>query len=185
MLQVDIPASVRTAFGKGAARRLRMDEKTPAVVYGGGADALSLKFEAAQLYKKLFDIHGRNAVVTLNIDGDAKDSRHVLIKDIQMDPVTDRPIHVDFQEISLDTTREFVVPIKYKGTAKGVDLGGDLMISKTKVRLKGRPLDIPDDITVDVTPLNRGDAGITFGDLQLPESVEVLDKKTVVCVSVS
>lgn len=185
MLQVDIPASVRTVFGKGGMRRLRMDQKTPAVMYSGGKDALALQFDAALLYKNLFEIHGRNAVVTLDIDGDDLEKRHVLVKDMQKDPVSDMPIHLDFLEISLDSALEFTVPVNYTGTAKGVDLGGDLLVAKTSLRLKGRPLDIPDSIEVDVTPLERGAAGFTCGDLNIPEGVELLDDKDKVCVSVS
>ena len=184
MLQVDIPASIRTVFGKGESRRLRMDEKTPAVVYSSGDDSLALQFETSKLYKELFALHGRNAVVTLDIDGDDKDNRHVLIKDIQVHPVTDRLIHVDFQEISLDAHREFKVPINYTGVAKGVDLGGELHVAQNIVRIKGCPLDIPDNITVDVTPLDKGEAGVTFGDLPVSDAVEILDNKSALCVNV-
>ena len=86
MIQVDIPGFVRTAFGKGECRRLRMDSKTPAVVYSKGADAVALQFDEATLYKDLLFIHGRNAVVTLDIEGDEKGKRHALVQEIQKDP---------------------------------------------------------------------------------------------------
>ena len=80
MIQVDIPASVRTVFGKGGSRRLRMDKKTPAVLYGKGENALALQFDEATLYKDLLFIHGRNAVVTLDIEGDSsRDIRDSLL----------------------------------------------------------------------------------------------------------
>ncbi|MCI5131582.1 MAG: 50S ribosomal protein L25, partial [Candidatus Electrothrix sp. EH2] len=102
MIQVDIPAAVRTVFGKGGSRRLRMDKKTPAVLYSKGEDALALQFDETILYKDLLFIHGRNAVVTLNIEGDdSADKRHVLIREIQKDPVQEKVLHVDFQEIDL------------------------------------------------------------------------------------
>lgn len=184
MIQVSVPASIRSSFGKGASRQLRMKEITPAVVYSGGADALALQFDSAVLYKSLFDIHGRNAVVTLKIDGDDKGERHVLVKEVQKNPVTDSLVHVDFVEIALEKPAVFTVPLKYVGTAKGVDLGGDLQIHQTRLKVKGAPLDIPDSIDVDIKDLARGDS-VRFGDLVLPEKVEMLDIPKRVCVSVS
>ncbi|WPD22126.1 MAG: 50S ribosomal protein L25 [Candidatus Electrothrix aestuarii] len=184
MIQVDIPAAVRTAFGKGESRRLRVDKKTPAVLYGKGEDALALQFDEAILHKDLLFIHGRNAVVTLDIDGDSADKRHVLVREIQKHPVQERVLHVDFQEIDLETTRKFKVDLRLTGVAKGVDMGGDLEVSKYSVVLQGRPLDIPDEIVADITSLERGGKGLTCGDLSIPENVEMLDKPGAVCAAV-
>lgn len=183
MIQVSMAAALRSSFGKGASRQLRMKEITPAVLYSGGTDAVALQFDSAMLYKSLFDIHGRNAVVTLNIEGDDKGERHVLVKEVQKNPVTDSLVHVDFLEILLDKPAVFSVPLKFVGTAKGVDLGGELHLNRTSVKVKGAPLDIPDFIQVDIKNLAQGDS-LTFGDLQLPENVEMLDRAKTVCVSV-
>jgi large subunit ribosomal protein L25 len=184
MLQVSIPAGLRSVFGKGESRRLRMNNITPGVVYSGGSDALALQFEAKELYKSLFDIHGRNAVITLKIEGDEKGERHVLVKEVQKNPVTERLVHVDFHEIDLQKPVVFKVPLKYKGTAKGVDLGGDLLVARNSVLLRGRPLDIPDAIDIDITELDRGEK-LTIADVPSPENVEMLDRKKSVCISVS
>ncbi len=184
MIQVSMPAAFREVFGKGESRRLRNSEVTPAVLYSGGDDSLTLQFDAGLLFKNLFDIHGRNAVFTLAIEGDKKAERHVLVKEVQKNPVTDRLIHVDFFEIELDKPTNFTVPLKYKGAAKGVELGGELHISKNVVHMRGCPLDIPDLIEVDISELDRGD-GRTIGDITVPEKVEILDKPDAVCVSVN
>ncbi len=184
MLQVDMASKVRTVFGKGPMRQLRMQKITPAVVYSGGAESVALQFDAGQLYKKLLHIHGRNAVVTLQVEGDAKDKRHVLVQEIQKDPVSGSLIHVDFREIELDKELEFTVPLEYKGTAKGVDLGGELVVSRTSVKLRGCPLDIPDSISADITDLEQGGAGIKYSDLAMPENVTMLEKPGLTCVYV-
>jgi large subunit ribosomal protein L25 len=184
MIQVDIPAAARTVFGKGESRRLRMDKKTPAVVYSKGEDALALQFDETILYKDLLFIHGRNAVVTLNIEGDTVDQRHVLIREIQKDPVLEKVLHVDFQEIDLESTRKFNVDLRLTGVAKGVDMGGDLAVSKQSIVLQGRPLDIPDEIVADITPLERGGEGLNCGDLAIPEKVEMLEDPSAVCAVV-
>jgi len=184
MIQVSMPAAFREVYGKGESRRLRMKDVTPAVLYSGGKEALTLQFDEGLLYKNLFDIHRQNAVVTLAIEGDEKGERHVLVKEIQKNPATDRLIHVDFFEIELDKPVDLAVPLKYKGTAQGVDLGGELQIAKNVVHLRGCPLDIPDFIEMEISALDRGD-GLTFGDITLPEKVEMLDGNDVVCVSVN
>lgn len=183
MIQISMPAAFRSTFGKGASRQLRMNELTPAVVYSGGNAAVPLQFETAVLYKSLLEVHGRNAIVTLKIDGDDKAERHALVKEVQKDPVNDQVVHVDFLEIALDNPAVFSVPLKFVGTAKGVDLGGELHLLKSKVQLKGCPKDIPDGIEVDIKDLARGDS-LTFGDMKLPAEVEMLDDAKSVCVSV-
>ncbi len=177
MIQVNMPAAFRSEFGKGASRQLRMNDKTPAVVYSGGADALALQCDAGELYKKLFDIHGRNAVVTLAIEGDKKGERHVLVQEIQKNPVTDSLVHVDFLEIALDKPAIFSVPLKYSGTPKGVDFGGVLNITAKVIQLKGCPMDIPDQIEIDINGLDKGES-INFDDIVLPKKVEMLSKSS-------
>jgi large subunit ribosomal protein L25 len=161
-----------------------MNGKTPAVVYSGGKDPLALEFDATLLFKDLLFIHGRNAVITLEIEGDDKGTRQVLVQEIQKDPVTDQLLHVDFLEIELDKALDFVVPVEFTGVARGVDMGGELRIFNKEVHLHGCPLDIPDAIVADITELDRGEAGLTFGDLSLPDKVEMLDDAKVTCVLV-
>jgi large subunit ribosomal protein L25 len=185
MLEVNMESTVRTVFGKGPMRQLRMQDVTPANVYSGGSEPVSLQFETAKLYKNLLFIHGRNAVVTLEIAGDSKPKRHALVQEIQKEPVSGGLLHVDFLEIDLQKAANFTVPIEYVGVAKGVDLGGELQVFKDSVRLRGCPLDIPDAIQVDITPLEQGGVGVTYGDLAIPENVEMLEKAKTICVAVA
>ena len=153
MLQVDMSAEKRTVFGKGAMRQMRMAEATPAVVYSGGQEPMPLQFATAQLFKDLHHIHGRNAVINLAVSGDDKGKRHALVQEIQKDPVSGELLHVDFVEIDLEKQAKFCVPLKFTGTPKGVDLGGDLQVHKTEVQRFGRPRAIPDVIESHITTL--------------------------------
>ncbi len=184
MLQVTMPTALRTVFGKGAMRRLRMAGMTPAVLYSGGKEPLPLQFEATELFKELLFIHGRNAVITLTIADDSQKDRQVLVQEIQKDPVSDQVLHVDFLEINIEQSLDFVVPVEFVGVARGVDMGGELQVFKTEVHLRGCPLDIPDIIEADISELDRGEAGLTFGDLVLPDNVTMLDDAAVTCVQV-
>ena len=184
MLQVEVTAQMRTKFGKGAARTMRRAGQTPAVVYGK-TEPLALELDTRAFTKALLAIARKNAVINLEIiDGGKKSVKHVVTKEIQKDPLLDSVVHADFYEISLDATMTFVVPIRFNGKAKGVDMGGDLMISKEKLTLRGKALDIPDAMEVDVSPLGLGEKR-TFGDLPLPAGVTLLDAPETVCVSVS
>lgn len=184
MLQVNMESSIRTVFGKGPMRQLRMKEVTPANVYSGGAQPVSLQFETAALFKNLLFIHGRNAVITLKVEGDTKSERFVVVQEIQKDPITGDLLHVDFLEIELSKPLKFTVPVEYLGTAKGVDLGGELQVYKDSVRLQGNPLDIPDVIQADISPLEQGGTGLTYGDLSIPANVQMLENAGTVCVAV-
>jgi len=146
---------------------------------------MALALDAKVLTKTLLRLLGHNAVVNLNIEGEkGKKIHHVLIKDIQTDPVTDTVLHVDFLEIDLNREIILDVPVIYTGTAKGVDMGGILNILAHTVKIKGMPLAIPDEISVDVTSLELTSHGITCGDLTIPGNVSLEEELDKVCVSV-
>ncbi|HIP82286.1 MAG TPA: 50S ribosomal protein L25 [Desulfocapsa sulfexigens] len=181
MLQVDISASKRDSFGKCAMRRLRGSGNTPAVLYGNDKDVMALQLETTPFLKSLFQISRKNAIVNLSINGE--DSRHVMMREIQTDPVTDSLIHADFFEINLQTPRAFTVPIEFVGTAKGTDLGGILVIHNTNIRIEGLPLEVPDNISVDISDLAIGDS-IAYSALGLPDTVKMVSDASALCVEV-
>ncbi len=185
MIQQDMTAAIRQEFGKGATHRLRQSGYAPAILYGKKSEPIALAMETKTLTRSLLQLLGHNVVVTLDIEGEKGNNKHhVLIKDIQTDPVTDTVLHVDFLEIDLDKEIVLDVAVVYTGTAKGVDLGGILNIMAHTVRIKGLPLDIPDELFVDVTELDVTSHGITCADLTIPGNVTLEEELDKVCVSV-
>ncbi len=185
MLQVDIAADRRDERGKGAARSLRRGGRTPAVLYGSKIEPQALSLNTHSFTKALFSVHRRNSVFNLEVtDGQAKVTHHVVAREIQTDPIKDHVLHADFHVISLDEPLVFRVPLKYRGKARGVDMGGDLVTSLRNVKLKGKPLDIPDDIEVNVAPLGPN-SQLTCGELTLPPGVELVEDRGEVCVAVA
>jgi len=185
MIQQDMTALIRQEFGKGANHRLRQSGYAPAILYGQKSEPVALAMDAKVLTRALLRLLGHNAIVSLNIEGEkSKKKHHVLIKDIQTDPITDTVLHVDFLEIDMDKEITLDVPVVYTGTAKGVDMGGILNIMAHTIKIKGMPLAIPDEISVDVTPLELMSHGITCGDLTIPENVNLEEEPEKVCVSV-
>jgi large subunit ribosomal protein L25 len=185
MIQQDMTASLRQEFGKGATHQLRQRGYAPAILYGGKMEPIALAMDAKTLTRDLLKLHGHNVVLSLDIEGDKSKKKHyVLIKDIQTDPITDTVLHVDFLEIELEKEIVMEVPILYTGTAKGVDMGGILNIMAHTVKIKGLPLDILDEITVDVTSLELGGVGVCCGDLAIPENVTLEEELDRVCIAV-
>ncbi len=169
MFQVELSAAQRSVSGKGAMRQLRMKGITPAVVYGNGGKAQMLQLETKPLHAKLLEFYRKNTVVSLDIEGQRKSVR---FGEVQTDPVKDTLIHVDFCEIDLDKGHAYDVPLVFKGKAKGVDLGGNLIVSQNTLKLFGKPLDIPDEVAVEIQDLAIGDS-VKSGEISLPDNVEL------------
>jgi len=181
MLQVEMSASVRKTSGKGPMRQLRMEGMTPAVVYGGGSEALKLQMDTKSLMAKLLKFYRYNTVVTLDVENEGV--KNVMVGEVQTDPVRDTLIHVDFCEIDLEKERAYKVPVVYEGTARGVDLGGVLIVGCPEVMFQGKPLSIPDNVKVDISALEIGD-DLKCSVFAVPENVTMLTDADSVAVSV-
>jgi large subunit ribosomal protein L25 len=178
-------ATVRQDFGKGAMRSLRQQGQTPAILYGPKADSLALTLATKEFTKALLSLQGQNAIFSLEVTGGkSKKKRHVMLKEVQTDPVRDTLVHADFYEISLKETITLPVLLKFVGMAKGVDMGGVLHVSLSSIHLRGLPLDIPDAIEVDITKLEINGPGVTCKDLDVPGNVTLLEESDKLCVSV-
>ena len=143
---------------------------------------MALQLETTPFLKSLFQISRKNAIVNLSISGDDT-PRHVMMKEIQTDPVDDSLIHADFFEINLQQPKAFTVPIEFVGTAKGTDLGGDLVIHNASIQIEGLPLDVPDTVSVDITDLAIGDS-ITYSAIGLSDNLKMVSDATALCVEV-
>ncbi|NLI80563.1 MAG: 50S ribosomal protein L25/general stress protein Ctc [Deltaproteobacteria bacterium] len=156
-MEVELAAQVREKSGRGAVRRLRRDQKVPAVLYGPKTDPLSLTVESRQLEKILRDMGEESKLVRLVIgDGEREQVRQVLLRDIQVHPVRRRFVHVDFYEVPLDQAMEFDVPIEIVGESVGVKKGGVLDVLRRTLTVRCLPGAIPEKISIDVTPLDVG-----------------------------
>jgi large subunit ribosomal protein L25 len=153
--QVSLNVDVRTEAGKKVAKRLRYRGQLPAVVYGENAASVACSVD----YRTLSDLlkaHGRNAIISLSA-GDT--SQSTIIKDIQYHPVLGEILHVDFHRI--DLTRKIVVevPIHATGSAVGVRIGeGILEQMLHELEVECLPVDIPDNVAINVSDLEIGDS---------------------------
>ena len=162
-----LQAEVRTESGKGPARRLRLSGKVPAVVYGPGIEPTALTVNPTELLKGLRSKRGRNVAYELTFDGK---QTLVMVRDLEVDPVTRDLLHVDFLSVAPDKAVSVTVPLATTGRAKGVVKGGQLNVTLRTVPLLSPPKLVPEEILLDVTGLDLGDL-IAVKDLVLPEGV--------------
>src|SRR5688572_8840138 len=157
-----LDAVKRTTKGKNEARRLRAAGKIPAVLYGaqkaGDAPAPEqVTVDPKPFMRILHSKSGLNTLITLKLQGTA-DTR-VLVKNVQLDPITHHPLHADFYRVNMDRKIQVTVPILLKGESRGVKQdGGVLDFVHREIEVEVLPGNIPDSIEVDVTELGIGDS---------------------------
>ena len=184
MEELTIEVQKREETGDGACRRLRRAGWVPGVVYGGGRDPLPIQIERKPLLEILAKGGGENRVFLLRLAGTDK-SRHTMIRDLQVDPVSRQVIHVDFQRVLLDAKVRVKVRVEIAGTAWGVkNEAGMLEFVSREVEVECLPTRIPDEFRVDVSELHVGQH-IRVADLVLPEGVEVRDEPDRVIVAIA
>jgi large subunit ribosomal protein L25 len=177
-----LTTEARELTGKNAARQLRARGLVPAVFYGRDTKPAGLSVSPKELTAALSTPHGRNALITVTIDG--RDEL-AMVQDLQIHPVTRKPIHVDLYRVDSEKLIVRDVPFVVEGKAKGVVAGGELAVIYRAIRLRAKPADLPAKIQVDVTPLDIGDH-IKVKDLPLPQGVEVMlpaERNVVSCVT--
>jgi large subunit ribosomal protein L25 len=185
MEAIELKANIRKESGKGPARRLRAEGLVPAVLYGSGAESTMLYVNAADLIKIIRAEKGESGFIKIVIDdAGKKDERLSVLKELQTNTVTKRVIHADFYEIRMDRKLTRSVPIHIVGDAIGVEKGGDLQQFKRDVKISVLPGQMPRHIDVDVTELMIG-SSIHVRDLNLGESIEILDAGNITIVTIS
>ncbi len=160
--QLTLAAETRDRVGKGASRALRRDGRVPAVIYGNNEDPTSIHLEEKALVKALMTGHFFNSVVMIEGTGAAV---RTLPKDVAFDPVTDRPVHVDFLRISEHAKVHVEVPVVFTNeeAAPGIKRGGVLNIVRHELELVCDAAEIPDQIEVDLPAVESADATSSGG----------------------
>lgn len=151
MKSVSISAAKRVDLGKKEAKLSRAAGNIPCVIYGGKTNqhftvkenALNNLIYTPNVYSVAIDIEGT--------------SINALIKDIQFHPVTDRILHIDFIELVPGQTVNTLIPIVFEGSSIGVRNGGKLRKTLRKLSIRSTPENLPDNVTIDITPMKIGD----------------------------
>jgi len=159
----------REGRGKGDTGRLRRSGLIPSVVYGLGVAPTALTVEPKQVSKVIHSELGINAVLNLRLEG-TDETRHVMIKSVDVHPVTDRLTHVDFLRLDMDQEIHTSVEIELVGLSEGVKLGGVLSLVRHELEISCLPKNLIGAIQVDVTEMKLNDT-LRVGDLPAFEGV--------------
>ncbi|MBQ9363890.1 MAG: 50S ribosomal protein L25/general stress protein Ctc [Bacteroidaceae bacterium] len=179
MKEITINAQLRKEYGKKASRDMRRAGQVPAVVYGVEKDekglplSKSIMISEKELAKLLYTPNVY--IVNLNVEGKTVKA---ILKDLQCDFVTDRPVHVDFYQITEDKPVVMEIPVKLNGLAEGVKAGGKLSLNVRKLAVKALYTKFPDTLDIDVTELGLGKsmkvAALSYEGLEIITSKEVV-----------
>lgn len=176
MKTVSLSGSPRVSVGKKGATSLRKEGKIPSVVYGG-KNQVHFSISENDAKKLVFTPN----VYLIELDIEGKKSK-VILQETQIHPVTDRVIHLDFLEISDDAPFKLSLPVKLEGFSRGVRNGGKLNQNFRKLRVFGLAKDMPDAVSIDITPIKIGDK-VRVTDLSV-SGLNFLDPKNAVVVGV-
>ena len=166
-------AITRSDEGKGASRRLRrLENKVPAVIYGGKNPAQSLSLELFELIKALENEAFYSHVLTVNIDGKPQQA---VLKALQRHPAKGTPMHADFLRIDASHKLTMKVPLHFlnQESCVGVKLeGGELSIRTAELEISCLPADLPEFLEIDLLNVHLGTT-LHISDIKLPKGVEV------------
>jgi len=160
----------RDRAGKGAARATRRQGLVPGVIYGGHQDASLISLEPKILVALMHDPAFKTNIFEVEIGGT---KQRTMAMDVQVDPVSDAPIHVDFRRLEKDTIVRVPVPVRFlnQAAAPGIKVGGVLNIVRHDVEVRGKPDDLPDHIDIDLTGLEIGDS-VHINSVKLPDGIK-------------
>lgn len=154
-------------------KRTGEEENVPGILYGPGIRNTSFEVNGKEL-KSIYKKAGESALVSLK-SKDGKENYSVLFHEIQIDPITEEIIHVDFYQPDLKEEVEVAIPLIFEGIAPAVkELGGTLVRNMTEIEVKSLPANLPQNIIVDVSALKTFDDLIKVENLSVPKNVEIM-----------
>ncbi len=162
---------VRNELGKNRSHRIRSKGLIPGIVYGKGKEEIPVLVNPHDLLKFLDPEKKRNTFFELEIEG--KETTTVVVRDAQIEALTDKLLHVDFLRVSPEDMVKTMVPFKVVGRAEGVKMGGKLRQVVREMPIKAPASEIPAAIEYDVTPMKIGEI-LRVENLTPPEGVQLL-----------
>jgi large subunit ribosomal protein L25 len=171
MADIVLEVEVRDRTGTGGARQARRSGLVPGILYGGKLGAVSIAARAQVFKKALHSGRLLGHVVTLKY-GD--ETQPVIAKDVQFHPVTDEPVHFDLYRVDLHQVIRIAVPVRFRNQEEspGITRGGTLNVNMHEVEVTAPAGAIPEELIVDLTGLDIGDA-VRAQALTLPADVQL------------
>jgi len=185
MKSVPLKAYPRTQSRRGEVKKLRATGRVPAIIYGRQAKPQNLEISSKEITDLIHHSASENLLVDLSVESDARAKRLALVQEIQHHPLDGNVLHVDFHEVTENEKVTVMVPLETVGEAAGVkNSGGVLEHIVFKLKVRALPKDLPEQLIVDVSPLELGKA-IHLGEIKTPAGVEILGDKNIAVISVA
>ena len=167
---------------KADLNKLRKEGELPAVLYGAGNPTVSITISKIE-FKKIWHKAGESSTVNIKTPTGAFDT---LIHDVQYDPVSDEPIHVDFLVIDMNKKIKVEVPLEFVGISEVVkNATGTLVKVLHEVEVEALPADLPHSFEIDISKLIALDSQILVSDIVLPKGVAMVTKMEEVVAAIA
>jgi large subunit ribosomal protein L25 len=180
---VTMKAETRERAGKGGARATRRAGKVPGVIYGAHLEPSLIALDPRAVLRELSRPGWQSRLYEIRINGDAT---RALIRDVQFNPVSDAPEHVDFQRLAPGERIRVAVPVHFEndGISPGLKRGGVLNVIRHAVEVYTQPEHIPEQFTADLASLNFNDA-VRWEDLKGTENTRAVIARNFVVATVA
>ncbi len=179
---ITLEAKIRTVSGKGNKAK-RISGLIPAVIYGHKIKNQNLELPYSK-FIKVYEQAGESSLVDLKIE--AEKPIKVLIQDIEIDPLTQKIMHIDFYQVRQDEEITVEVEINFIGESPAVkDLGGVLIKTLDSIKIECLPKDLIRQVDIDLSQLKQIGDTIHVGDLKFPKEIKILEKLDEPVVAVS
>lgn len=185
MKSVSLTAYPRTLSKRPGSKKVRATGRVPAVIYGRHNPPQNLEITLKDLENVVHGSASENVLLDLSVSGDTKARRLALVQEIQHHALSGKVLHVDLHEVAENEKVTVMVPVETVGEAAGVKTGGGTLEHVLfKVKVRALPKDLPEAITVDVSPLEVGQS-IHLGDLPAGAGIEILGEKKLTVIAVA
>ena len=170
MAEIILNVDVRDGVGPGGARAARRAGMVPGILYGGDKAPVAISVNEKDFRKSLYTGKLLGHLVTLKY---GSETQPVIARDVQFDPVSDRPLHFDLMRVDAKQTIKIEVPVHFinEDQCKAFRQGGSLEIVRHSVEISVQADHIPEDLVVDLAGHKLGDT-IRFSDIKVPKGVE-------------
>jgi len=183
MEKITLTAQVREKAGKGVARELRRNARIPAVLYSHGK-SMPISMGTKEVATILNTEGGKHALLTLTLQGTKEAAeRMALIKDYELDPITNKLMHIDLMEVAMDEKVKVQVAIHLTGNAIGVKEGGILQYGLHQVDIECFPQQIPSHFDVNIAAVKVNES-LHVRDILAPEGVKILSDADATIVTI-
>lgn len=181
MEQTSLSAQTRTVLGRKV-KKLRKEGLIPAHVFGHKVKTVHIQVKAGDFHK-VFEKAGETGIINLSV---GSEKRPVLVRNLQIHPVTDEPLHIDFYQVNLSEKVKVNVPLEIVGEAPAVEKKIGLLLTPiSEIEIEALPADLPENIQVDISNLTDIGSEIKIKDLKVDRSkVEILTDEELVVAQI-